>query len=81
MLMTITITMMTGTAMVIQVLGGMTAVTGMTTTVIMTGTLTIDRIMTEEIFSMAVIILDQVEDTLINIIKIDIGLTTGTGTD
>ncbi|KMV73885.1 hypothetical protein AI29_14305 [bacteria symbiont BFo2 of Frankliniella occidentalis] len=79
--MLMTITMMTGTAMVIQVLGGMTAVTGMTTTAIMTGTLTIDRIMTEEIFSMAVIILDQVEDTLINIIKIDIGLTTGTGTD
>ncbi len=67
--------------MVIQVLGGMTAVTGMTTTVIMTGTLTIDRIMTEEIFSMAVITLDQVEDTLINIIKIDIGSTTGIGTD
>ena len=67
--------------MVIQVLGGMTAVTGMTTTVIMTGTLTIDRIMTEEIFSMAVITLDQVEDTLINIIKIGIGSTTGTGTD
>nr|WP_250333134.1 hypothetical protein [Rosenbergiella epipactidis] len=73
--------MMTGTAMVIQVLGGMNAVTGMTTTVIMTGTLTIDRIMTEEIFSMAVITLDQVEDTLINIIKIDIGSTTGIGTD
>ncbi len=76
-----TITMMTGTAMVIQVLGGMTAVTGMTTTVIMIGTLTTDRIMTEEIFSMAVITLDQVEDTLINIIKIGIGSTTGTGTD
>nr|WP_241613346.1 hypothetical protein [Rosenbergiella epipactidis] len=73
--------MMTGTAMVIQVLGGTTAVTGVTTTVIMTGTLTIDRIMTEEIFSMAVITLDQVEDTLINIIKIDIGSTTGIGTD
>lgn len=67
--------------MVIQVLGGTTAVTGMITTVIMTGTLTIDRIMTEEIFSMAVITLDQVEDTLINIIKIDIGSTTGIGTD
>ncbi len=67
--------------MVIQVLGGMTAVTGMTTTVIMIGTLTTDRIMTEEIFSMAVITLDQVEDTLINIIKIGIGSTTGTGTD
>ncbi len=67
--------------MVIQVLGGTTAVTGVTTTVIMTGTLTIDRIMTEEIFSMAVITLDQVEDTLINIIKIDIGSTTGIGTD
>ena len=76
-----TITMMTGTAMVIQVLGGMTAVTGMTTTAIMIGTLTTDRIMTDEIFSMAVITLDQVEDTLINIIKIDIGSTTGTGTD
>ncbi len=76
-----TIIMMTGTAMVIQVHGGRTAVIGVTTTVIMTGTLTIDRIMTEEIFSMAVIILDQVEDTLINIIKIDIGSTTGTGTD
>lgn len=67
--------------MVIQVLGGTTAVTGMITTLIMTGTLTIDRIMTEEIFSMAVITLDQVEDTLINIIKIDIGSTTGIGTD
>nr|WP_241587601.1 hypothetical protein [Rosenbergiella epipactidis] len=73
--------MMTGTAMVIQILGGTTAVTGVTTTEIMTGSLTIDRIMTEEIFSMAVITLDQVEDTLINIIKIDIGSTTGTGTD
>jgi len=79
--MLMTIIMMTGTAMVIQVLGGTTAVTGVTTTVIMTGTLTIDRIMTEEIFSMAVITLDQVEDTLINIIKIDIGSTTGIGTD
>jgi len=79
--MLMTIIMMTGTAMVIQVLGGTTAVTGMITTVIMTGTLTIDRIMTEEIFSMAVITLDQVEDTLINIIKIDIGSTTGIGTD
>ncbi len=67
--------------MVIQILGGTTAVTGVTTTEIMTGSLTIDRIMTEEIFSMAVITLDQVEDTLINIIKIDIGSTTGTGTD
>lgn len=67
--------------MVIQVLGGTTAVNGVTTTEIMTGTLTIDRIMTEEIFSMAVIILDQGEDTLINIIKIDIGSTTGIGTD
>nr|WP_241640686.1 hypothetical protein [Rosenbergiella epipactidis] len=76
-----TIIMMTGTAMVIQILGGTTAVTGVTTTEIMTGSLTIDRIMTEEIFSMAVITLDQVEDTLINIIKIDIGSTTGTGTD
>jgi len=76
-----TIIMMTGADTVLLGLGGMTAVIGVTIIVIVTGTPTIDRIMIEEIFSMAVIILDQVEDIPINIIRIDIGSMTGTVMD
>jgi len=76
-----TIIMMTGADTVLLGLGGMTAVIGVTIIVIVTGTPTIDRIMIEEIFSMAAIILDQVEDIPINIIRIDIGSMTGTVMD
>jgi len=65
--------MMIGTAMVILDRVGMNITTGATTIVIMVGTLIIEQVMIEEIFSMAAITLDQVDDTLINITKISIG--------
>lgn len=67
--------------MAIQGHGGMTVTTGVMITVIMPGTLIIDRVMIEETFSMAAITLDRADGTPINTIKIDIGSMTGTVMD
>lgn len=76
--MPMTIIMITGIGTDIQGHNGMIAMTGEVITVIMIGTLIIDRIMLEEISSTADTILDRVDDILIDIIKIGIGSTTGT---